>query len=270
MRFFACPRSEFLRIEITNVCRVRLGPARGGAFLHGDGNLRVGFAVAGKETARLAHHDLILPTGENPRSDLAIFNSEVASAADGARTILRRELCGSFDEAVDLAVSLPAGKRQKARIFRLAAREAKRRFDSSAKRIFVDAIGGSAGSAVVDDRSNGNREALLSHVLMNSVVGEARERAGNLLDVHFRPVRHGGFGEAQDGIDDSTMRGKVAHLFENAAPMLTLRNRAGEAPWPVPIVSMAWPLPHLCVPPRAPSSIFQTPTHNFQKLVELP
>src|SRR5450759_3259086 len=32
-----------------------------------------------------------------------------------------------------------------------------------------------------------------------------------------------------------------AHDFANAAPSLTLRKRAGDAPWPVPIVCMGWP-----------------------------
>ncbi len=54
MRFFTGARGEFLWIEGADVRGVGFGPARGRAFLHGNGKLGVGFAIGGKETARIA------------------------------------------------------------------------------------------------------------------------------------------------------------------------------------------------------------------------
>ena len=42
--------------------------------------------------------------------------------------------------------------------------------------------------------------------------------------------------------------------FANAAPIFTLRKRDGDAPCPVPIVCMGWPLPQFGVPQKIHSS----------------
>ena len=46
----------------------------------------------------------------------------------------------------------------------------------------------------------------------------------------------------------SAARAHGRRHFANATPTLTLRKRAGEAPWPVPMVCMGWPLPQFGVP----------------------
>ncbi len=61
------------------------------------------------------------------------------------------------------------------RIFGLAVGEGQRGFDGGAEGVFVDAIGGGACGAMVDDGSNGNVEAALGDVLVDGVVGEAGE-----------------------------------------------------------------------------------------------
>ncbi len=107
---------------------------------------------------------------------------------------------------------------------------------------------------------------------MDGVVGEAGEGVGGLVDVNFCFLGAGGFGEMENVFDDATkfgfgeqLRGVAvrlpaaedfggldlmlsAHWFEKAEPILTLRKRDGDAPWPVPIVCMGWPLPQLGVP----------------------
>jgi hypothetical protein len=104
--------------------------------------------------------------------------------------------------AAKFAIFLLAGHRQEARIFRLAVRERKRRFDRGAQRVFVDAIGGGAGGAAVDDGANGHGEAAFGDVLVDGVVGEARERVVDFVDVDFGLVGFGGCREAQDVLDD--------------------------------------------------------------------
>jgi hypothetical protein len=89
------------------------------------------------------------------------------------------------------------------RIFRLAVPERQRGFDGSTERIFVDAICGGAGGAVVDNGADGNVEAALGYVLVNGIVGEAREGVGCFVDVNFGFICAGGFGESKNGIDDS-------------------------------------------------------------------
>src|SRR6476646_6057226 len=63
---------------------------------------------------------------------------------------------------------------------------------------------------------------------------------------------------------------EVTHDFANAAPTLILRNRAGEAPWPVPIVCMGWPLPQLGVPHSVHWSREQMASMEFQNSVVIP
>ncbi len=87
---------------------------------------------------------------------------------------------------------------------------------------------------------------------MNGVVGKARERVGDRADFNFGLVR---FTELENSLCDAlelgfrdAARSSTANdfpvsgsaclcdYFAKATPTLTLRNRAGEAPWPVPMV----------------------------------
>ena len=163
----------------------------------------MGFAIGGEEAAGIADGGLALAAGENAGGDLAFFDGKIAGPADGAGALFGGEGGGLFDEAVDAAIALLPGQGRGRGIFRLAVREGKRSFDGGAKRIFVDAIGGGAGGAAIDNGANGNGEAMLGDVLVDGVVGEARQSVGNFVDVDFGFFGAGGLGEAENGIDDA-------------------------------------------------------------------
>ncbi len=76
-------------------------------------------------------------------------------------------------------------------------------FDRGPKRIFVDAIRGSPRGAAIDYRSNGNIQAALGDVLVNGIVGKARERFGDVVDLNLCFVGAGGLREPEHGIGDS-------------------------------------------------------------------
>ncbi len=61
-----------------------------------------------------------------------------------------------------------------------------------------------------------------------------------------------------------------AHYLANAAPSFTLRKRAGDAPCPVPMVCMGWPLPQLGVPQSVQCSREQMASQLFQNSVVMP
>jgi len=67
--------------------------------------------------------------------------------------------------------------------------------------------------------------------------------------------------------------GKIAYAtgyFANATPTLMFLKRAGEAPWPVPMVCMGWPLPQLGVPQSVQWSREQIASQLFQNSVVMP
>ena len=125
---------------------------------------------------------------------------KIASAADGAGAIFGRERSGIFDKAIHFAIALFAGQRKQMRIFGLAVREGQGSIDRGAERIFVDAIRGGTRGAAVDDGANRNIQAALGNVLMDSVVGEARQGFGGFVDVDFGFVGSSGLRKAQNRI----------------------------------------------------------------------
>src|SRR5207302_1828769 len=76
--------------------------------------------------------------------NLVFPDGQVAGAANGAGPIFGGEGGGVLDEAVYPAIALLARYRQEVGDFRLAVRKGERSFDRSAKRVFIDAIGGGA------------------------------------------------------------------------------------------------------------------------------
>src|SRR6185437_13958366 len=62
----------------------------------------------------------------------------------------------------------------------------------------------------------------------------------------------------------------LGHYFERAIPTFTLRKRAGDAPCPVPIVCIGWPLPQFGVPQSVQSSREQIASQLFQNSVVIP
>src|SRR5579859_491481 len=87
------------------------------------------FAIRREQSARIAQGGLLQAACEDAGGNLAVLNGEIASAADGAGAIFRRERGGIFPEAIHLAIALFAGQRKKMRILWLAVREGKRRFN---------------------------------------------------------------------------------------------------------------------------------------------
>ena len=166
--------------------------------------------------------------------------------------------------------------------------------DQAAKGFVVRLVGGGARGASIDYGANGDSQRLFGHILVNGVVGEAGERIGAKVDRHFgfigfaqfdnslgqrleikaricqgyaaRRLR-GGLGAARGCLRCALPDGRH---FANATPTLTSRKRAGEAPWPVPMVCWGWPLPQLGVPQRVQWSREQMASQLFQNSVVMP
>ena len=295
MRFFAGAFGEFLRIDVQNVGGVCLGPACGGRFLHGDRKFGVRFAIRGEETPGVAHRGLRLAAGENAGGGLPALHSQIAGAAHSAGAVFRCQCSGRLGEAVDGPVALLSGQRKQVRIFRLTVREGNRCVDRAPQRVLVDSIGRSSGGAAIDRGADRNGQTVLGNVLVNRIVGEARERVVDFIDVNLGFARSGGFGETQNGINNlakiafgqKSRRGLpsggrcvsaapgflyqgFAHCLENAVPMRIFLKRAGEAPWPVPIVCMGCPLPQFGVPQSVHASRLQMASQEFQNSVVIP
>ncbi len=160
----------------------------------------------------------------------------------------------------------------------------------AAKRFFVGLVGGGARGAAVHHGADGDVKHLLGDVLVDDVVGEAGERVGGDVNFHFGFV---GFAELHDALGDGLQfrggekrfGGRVDFSASNpardrffrgalhlakATPILMLRNRAGDAPWPVPMVCMGWPFPQLGVPQSVQSSREQIASQLFQNSVVMP
>ena len=170
-------------------------------------------------------------------------------------------------------------------------RQRKRSVNRAAKRMLVNAIGGCTRGTAVDHSPHGNRQAVLGHILMNGVVGETRERIRHFLDVYFGLRHASGIGDPQDRSNRRlqltlakqyhAVRPRCAavlrpnwllrfHCLANAAPMFTLRKREGDAPCPVPMVCIGWPLPQFGVPHSVHSFALQMASQEFQNSVVIP
>src|SRR6185437_6894641 len=109
-------------------------------------------------------------------------------------------------------------------------------------------------------------------VLVNGVISEPGQLGAPALDRDFdrrRPGSAPGFGE-QPPRDFEVEPPTHADLPEKAVPIFTLRKRAGDAPWPVPMVCCGWPLPQLGVPQSVQYSREQMASIAFQNSVVIP
>ena len=221
------------------------------------------------EAARIRKQRGRSARGENARGGLLAACGELRNLHDGARPLVRAGPGGRGEIARNLRVLLLAQHRQHIGILRLALRKPLGSGHGPAQRLVVNLVRGGARDAPVEHGAHGNGERLLGDVLVNRVVRESRQRIHRRGNIHFGFV---GLGEAQDFFRDAVqlrirrqMRGRDggpgraalaacggfargAHDLAKAAPSLMLRKREGEAPWPVPIVCMGWPLPQLGVP----------------------
>src|SRR5262252_861717 len=98
------------------------------------------------------------------------------------------------------------------------------------------------------------------HVLMNVIVGEACQAhvAAPIHDLGLISLRR-----CEDSVGDLL----EGHRY---TPTRTLRNRAGAAPWPVPITCMGSPLPQLGVPHIFQLFSFPIASQEFQNSGVIP
>jgi hypothetical protein len=102
-------------------------------------------------------------------------------------------------EAADSEIALLPGHRQQAGILGLPRSEGKGVPQGSAKRVFIDAIGGYPSGAPIQGGTDRNDHSVFGDVLMNGVVGEASEGFDRFVDVHLGFGSALGSGETQDG-----------------------------------------------------------------------
>ena len=152
----------------------------------------------------LAIADCVTPVEKIPAAVCLFFSAISRDAGDGAGAIGRRGMRRILKIARDLGVFLRAGHGQQIGIARLAARERLRGFDHAAQRIVVGLVGGRARGAAVEHGSHRDGEHLLRDVLMNRVVGEARQRVRDHADFDFGFVR---VAEFEDSFRDAAHLG---------------------------------------------------------------
>ncbi len=90
--------------------------------------------------------------------------------------------------------------RQEIGILGLVAREGDGGRHHAAKRFVVRLVGGGARGAAIDHGADGDAERMFGDILVNRVVGEARERVGCGADVDFGFVR---FAQLEDLLGDA-------------------------------------------------------------------
>src|SRR5262245_7626566 len=95
---------------------------------------------------------------------------------------------------------------------------------------------------------------------MNGIVRETRQTFVVLCCQYFRLICTG---RRHNEVRDLT----EVHL---KIPTFTFRNRAGEAPWPVPIVCIGSPLPQFGVPQSVQCFSLVIASHAFQKSGVMP
>ncbi len=186
---------------------------------------------------------------EDPGRGLLVFLRHLAYAGDRASAVLRGGRGGGRKRASDFLIFLRAEHRKQAGDFGLVTRETGSGSGDAPERFFVGLI--RVKSCAVRPSTTArteNRERPLGNVLMDRVVGKARERVNTYVEVHFGLVRAAGFAELQNAFGDAFELCASERLlcpgdfhFAKATPTLTLRKRDGDAPWPVPMVCIGWP-----------------------------
>ena len=145
--------------------------------------------MRGEQAFRVGDRRLRDARRKNAGGRLLVFLGHCRDACDGASAVGRRRVGGVLKIARGLRVFLRAGHRQEIGIARLAARKRLRGFDHAPQRIVVRLVGGGAGRAAIEHGPHRYGEHLLRDVLMDRVVGEARERVGDHADLDFGFVR---------------------------------------------------------------------------------
>ena len=260
-------------------------------MLHGHRKFRLRLPVRGEQAARIAQHRLALPALENSRRYLASPLRQFARPLDRTRALFRRQLRSGRDEPWQRAILLLAKQGQQARILPLACRQGQRILQCRAQNVLFQAIGRYTSGPPVHHGANRHRQAVFRNVLVNGIVRKAGERVDHLFDVYFRFLYSAELRQTQNVGRDGAQLPHVAKCFaadirsfcrcsphrlpcvhpsEKAVPIFTFRKRAGEAPCPVPIICIGWPLPQFGVPQSSQWSSLQMASHEFQNSVVMP
>jgi len=89
----------------------------------------------------------------------------------------------------DVPDGLRAGERDEVRVGALVPRELERLADDGAQPFVGEIVAGGDADLLIDDRAHADVHVLLLHVLVDVVVGEARERAVRREDEHLGLLR---------------------------------------------------------------------------------
>src|ERR1700722_2741893 len=275
-------------INFENVRGTSFRPAGRVRLENGNGEFRFGVVVAREKTFRVREKGAAITSSKNPGRSLFLLVGKFTNPSDGPRTILRRRLGSGPDEMINLFIFLARQQRKQIGIFWLIAREAAGSGDYAAQRIVIGFVGGGASGAAVEHDASRNTQRVFGNVLVNGVVGKARESVNTQVNFNFSFVRVAQFQQTlgkilhfrdAEAARIMMLRRRAAFCrrflfhrshFEKATPTLTFRNREGDAPCPVPMVCMGWPLPQFGVPHRVQCSREQIASQLFQNSVVMP
>ncbi len=183
--FFAGALGEGFGIDLVAIGSAGFSPSGRIPLQNRDGKFRAALAIAGEESFGIGHRSSRSPGGKDPGGGLAILLGELGDFGDGDGAILRSGAGGRGEKAPDLSVLLRAGHGQQVGILGLTAGQRGRTCYGTAQRVIVGFVGGGAGGAAVKDGAHGNAERLLGDILVDGVVGEARESVGDKIDMHL-------------------------------------------------------------------------------------
>ena len=99
--------------------------------------------------------------------------------------------------------------------------------DHAAQASLVGFVGGGARRAAVEDRAHGNGQVPLGDVLVDGIVGEARERVRARIDFDFGLV---GIGKPQDALGETRATRRRTAGAPQQRPATRTRVRTADAP----------------------------------------
>jgi hypothetical protein len=170
-------------MNVGAVWSAELGPAGRILLQDGDGKFGATLTMSREQAAGIGQGGNGSASGKDAGGGLLIFLSERGDLRDSEGAIPRCGAGGGGEITFDLGIFLRAGHGQQAEIFGLAARQSRRSRQSAAQRIVVGFVGGGASGAAVEDCADGDAQSFLRDILVDGVVGEAREGVGDDVDM---------------------------------------------------------------------------------------
>ena len=286
--FVTGARSQRVRIDIRNIRETGFRPARRIRLENRDRKLRLGMVVPREQALRVGQQRAVVTGGKNSSRCLFFFVGEFANASHRASAIFSSRLGGRFYKMIDLLVALLLEQGQQIGTLRLVPRQAARRRNHPPQRIVVRLVGGSPRRAPIEHHPHRNSQRMFGNILMNGVIRKSRQRVDAEVDLHLRFVRVAQFQQTlrqilhfRNGESPGLVMLRSSPAcnmrflfhrghFEKATPTRTFRNREGDAPCPVPMVCIGWPLPQFGVPHSVQCSREQIASQLFQNSVVIP